>query len=69
MFATVAGVDRHIVLTPVKYRATDAITKEDSVSTARAIRVKRPTAEMKINEKNAWPKKRWATQLPTPSLP
>jgi len=69
MFATVAGVDRPIVLKSVEYRATGAITKEDNVNTARARMVKRFTAEMKTNEKNAWPQKRWATQLPTPSLP
>ncbi len=69
MFATVAGVARLIVLKPVKFGATDVTTKEGNVSTARARLVKEPIAEMKTNEKNALLKKRWATQLPTPSIP
>jgi len=64
-----AGVARPIVPMPVGPLATGRKNKRDSGHIARPQKEGKPTGKMRINEKIAYRKKRWATQLPTPSHP
>ncbi len=64
-----AGAARATVRMHVESLATERIDKKDNVNIVTAPKVEKHIGKMKIDEKIAKRKKRWATQLQTSSLP
>jgi len=69
LFVKAAGVVRPTVPMHVESWATERKRKKDSVNIETPPREEKHIGETRINEKIAYRKKRWATQLPTPFLP